>query len=343
MAEVLSQSQIDALLSAMQDEPHDNTDQKSDQGEQKAYKKYDFYSPKKYTKDKLNLLRGIYDNYARMITSQINGLFRVMSDVEVMGVEEQRYYEFSNALHESDVITLVNVRLSDNSKNPPMVMYIAPQLMTVLIDRMLGGSGMDADVGVSYSYTEIELALYEQIMKYFVGLTGDVWAGYIKLDAEFGRIEKNPTMFQGISVDETIVIVMLKVELLGVSSMMNICIPGTLLFNIFDIIEKTKHLADMEDEEHKRGNREEIQKKIEDSVLEVSAQLAKVTLGMNDIYDLHVGDIINLNKPKDSEVLIRVAGQPWFTGRLGVHNKNIAIKLKNRTDLSGNECSRKEK
>ena len=53
-----------------------------------------FTVPQKIHKDKLKMLKSIYDNYARIATSQINGLFRVASEVEVIGVEEQRYYEF---------------------------------------------------------------------------------------------------------------------------------------------------------------------------------------------------------------------------------------------------------
>ena len=111
MADVLSQSQIDALLNSMQnsggmDEP---AEEKKEVVKEKEYKKYDFFSPKKYTKDKLKMLSSIYDNYSRIAASQINGLFRAASEVEVMGVEEQRYYEFGNALNESDVLTIANI------------------------------------------------------------------------------------------------------------------------------------------------------------------------------------------------------------------------------------------
>ena len=80
---------------------------------EEKYRKYDFYSPKKYTKDKLKMLQSIYDNYSRIATSQINGLFHVASEVEVVGVEEQRYYEFGNALNETDIMTLAKVELQD--------------------------------------------------------------------------------------------------------------------------------------------------------------------------------------------------------------------------------------
>ena len=254
------------------------------------------------------MLKSIYDNYARIATSQINGLFRVASEVEVIGVEEQRYYEFGNALNETDVITLAKAELQDHSKNPPMVFHISPILMGSMIDRLLGGTGTDTEVDGSYVYTDIEIALYESVIKHLIAITKDVWSTYIHMDVEFGWVEENPSMFQGISVDETVVIVMLRISLgENIEGAMNICLPGTLLFNIFDIIEKTKHLADKDNSHMQRDNREEILESIKESEMEVMAQLGVARLNLDDIYNLHVGDVIDLNKPQDSAVSVHVA------------------------------------
>ena len=327
MADVLSQSQIDALLNSMQNA---ETDIMAEEAKpvKEEYRKYDFFSPKKYTKDKLKMLRSIYDNYSRIATSQINGLFRLVCDVEVAGIEEQRYYEFGNALNETDVLTLANVELPDHSTNPPMLFHIAPTLMTAMMDRMLGGMGFDRSIDIGYTYTDIELALYEKIISYLVMITTDVWSTHINLTTEFERIEENPSMFQGISVDETVVIVMLNIQLGEAAGIMNICIPGTLLSNIFDIIDKTKHLAKRS--ENSRSNREEIMESIRESKLDIMAQLGVAKLNLDDVYNLHVGDVIDLNKPQDSLVSLFVEGQPWFNGQLGVHNKNVAVKLEDR-------------
>lgn len=332
MAEVLSQSQIDALLNSMQMGEAESPAEEIQEPKEQQYRKYDFYSPKKYTKDKLKMLRSIYDNYARIATSQINGLFRVAGEVEVMGVEEQRYYEFGNALHESDVITLTKLELPDHSKNPPVIFHIAPVVMASMIDRMLGGTGTDTSVDMAYIYTDIEIALYEKIIQYMIAITKDVWASYIKLNPEYERIEENPSMFQGISVDETVVIIMMRIKMGEIEGAMNICIPGTLLGNMFEIIDKTKHLADKEGTADQRDSREELLTSIKESKMNVMAQLGVAHMNLDDVFNLHVGDVIDMNKPKDSEVEVHIEGQPWFVGKLGVHNKNIAVKIQERVE-----------
>ena len=329
MADVLSQSQIDALLNSMQNSGAEEVEEEPKVVE-KEYKKYDFFSPKKYTKDKLKMLSSIYDNYSRIFTSQINGLFRVVSEVEVMGVEEQRYYEFGNALNDSDVLTVADVELPDHSNNPPMLIHISPMLMASMIDRMLGGTGADLSIDIAYTYTDIELALYEKIMKYPISIMNDVWSGYINVNAVYSYIEENPSMFQGISVDETVVIIMLHIKINEIEGAMNICIPGTLLSNIFEIIDKTKHLAKKNDAVQHRNSKEDIMESIRESKMDIMAQLGIARLNLDDIYNLHVGDVIDLNKPQDSPIALYIEGQPWFNGQLGVHNKNVAVKIDER-------------
>ncbi|MEI3363584.1 MAG: hypothetical protein V8R75_14195 [Oscillospiraceae bacterium] len=102
MAEVLSQSQIDALLNAVRSGEKDLNEPAEEQQEKK-YRKYDFSSPRKFTKDRIKMLNGIFENYARIINSRLNARLRFNGEITVESIEEQRYYEFSNALTEGDV------------------------------------------------------------------------------------------------------------------------------------------------------------------------------------------------------------------------------------------------
>lgn len=327
MAEVLSQSQIDSLLDSLQMKDSDGP-----KVEQKKYRKYDFYSPKKFTKDKLKLLQGIHDNYARMTASQMNSLFRVSSEIEVVTVEEQRYYEFANALYETDIMTLIDVSLPNQAINPPIMLHTSTSIITSLIDRMLGGMGDDGlNVPDDYAYTDIELVLYQRIVQYLITPMKDAWGGYINMDFNFSRVENNISMFQDVGVDETVVIIVLKVNLKEISGKINICIPGNLLSMIFKRIEKRKHISkEKEDGSDGVDIQQSILTSIKDSTLDLSVELGRVEIDLSDIYGLHVGDIIDLNKSKDTDVVMYIEEEPWFTGKLGVHKKNVAVQIEDR-------------
>ena len=241
MSEVLSQSEIDALLNSMKGGGGDLGSQEEENSQAVQYRKYDFYSPRKFTTEKLKLLRNIFENYSRIAASQMNSMFRLSCEMEVQSVEEQRYYEFNNALTDSDIITLVKVALPEQTKNLPMLMHISPGLMVNMIDRMMGGPGNDDSIDSWYVYTSIENVLYEKVMGYFVNAMRDAWLGYTRMDMSLDRVEQDPSMFQDISVDETVAIVPLSIQMGNLTGNITICIPGTLLTDIFNIIDRKKN------------------------------------------------------------------------------------------------------
>lgn len=328
MAEVLSQSQIDALLNSL----HDNVgkEEKEPKKEEKKFRKYDFYSPKKFTKDKLRILQDVFDKYSRITGTKMGSLVRVGCETELMTIEEQRYYEFSNALSDDDVLTVVNVELPEQPKNKPVLMHISPGLMANFIDRMLGGEDVNPDIDVSYVYTDLELVCYESIIKHFISGLTETWASYLGLKFNFSQIAINPGMFQAIGMDETVVIVTINEKLAGrVNGVLSICFSGNLLSDIFQILDKKINREKEEGFEYVDSS-DTILNSLRNSELSVKAKMGNLILNLEDIYNLQVGDVVNLNKAKDSEVEVYIEEMPWFNGRLGQYKKNLSVLLTER-------------
>ncbi len=342
MPEILSQSQIDELLNSMLTGGGDTAaeEPKSQAGAEAEpeikWKKYDFSSPKKFTKDKLKLLKGVYDNYTRLISLRLNGILRAVCEAEVYTVEEQRYFEFGNMLSDNDVMMIVNVKESSEHKTVPMMFHITQKLALNMIDRMLGGPGNEDDIDPSYTYTEIESVLYEKIMGYMIDVTKNAWSNYADITLGDRRYEENPGLFQEIGLDEPVVIVPLNIKMNDTDGRVTMCIPGEFLMQIFSAIDKKKYV-DVAYDEIANTSREKIMDSIEESTLEVKAKLSGATLDISDIYNLRVGDIVDLNKPKDTEVEVYIEDKMWFEGSLGVFNKNTAVQLTKRVNTEEDE------
>ncbi len=58
--------------------------------------------------------------------------------------------------------------------------------------------------------------------------------------------------------------------------------------------------------------------------------MGTVFVDLSDIYHLKVGDIIDMNKAKDKDVKLFIGRQAWFTGKMGVYKKNVAIRINRR-------------
>lgn len=336
MAEVLSQSQIDALLNSMAGGDEGEAPAAEAAEEKDNYRKYDFYSPKKFTKDRLKMINSVYDNFARVVSSQLNGLLRVNAELEVVGVEEQRYHEFANALTENDVMMLLDLSLPDESKNPPIITHINQILMVNMIDRMLGGPGDNNSIDAWYDYTDIEISLYQKVMGYVLNVTKDAWSNYIKLGIKNLRLEENPSLYQEIRFDEPVAIVMLKVTMQDIEGRLSICIPGNLLDSIFTVIDRKQSAEGLYDNVSNEG-KFAIMKQVKRSALTVEATLGTAQLNVRDVCTLKVGDVIDLNKPKDSCVYLLIDKKPWFEGELGVMGKNVAIKIDKRFNPEGDD------
>ena len=324
MAEVLSQSQIDALLHAVQSGEKDLNEPAVEQ--EKKYRKYDFSSPRKFTKDRIKMLNGIFDTYSRIINSRLNARLRANCEITVESIEEQRYYEFSNALTEGDVLALVKVTVKGKEQDVPLLLYLSTPTALSMMDRLMGGEGeADASLPADYTYTDIELQLYEDIVSDMVSVMGGSWENYIPIEFTYSKTDVNPTLSQIIGLDETVIIVDMKMQFTNITGRMSICLPGEVLTNIFAEISRENPARKLTAEDKS----EEIFDKLRDSSLEIVSILGETRLSLSDVYHLNVGDVIDLGCPKDSSVYLDIGGYHWFTGKVGTHKKNMAVKIDN--------------
>jgi len=322
MADVLSQAQIDALLNAVRSGEKDSGP--SAEKQEKKYQKYDFSSPRKFTKDRIKMLNGIFDNYSRVISSRLNARLRSTCEITVESIEEQRYFEFSNALTEGDVLGMIDVQLKDQMQETPAMLYISTTTALSMMDRLMGGEGaVDDSLDSEYSYTELELRLYEDLVQDIISVLGTSWENYIAIKFAYSRTDVNPTLSQLLGVDETVVIVDLKMQFTNMSGRMSICFPGDMLMSIFTEISRENPVRKVAAEDKS----DEIFDGLRDSSLEIVAEMADTQLYLSDIYHLNVGDVIDLGQSKEAPIYLEIGGYHWFTGKMGTHKKNMAVKI----------------
>ena len=106
MGDVLSQSEIDNLLSALNSGEFDPTD--TDAEEEKQVKDYNFARPSKFSKDHLRTLVFIFEHYARLLSTNLPVYLRRNVQVEVMHAEAATFQEFSNSLSNPVLLGVVN-------------------------------------------------------------------------------------------------------------------------------------------------------------------------------------------------------------------------------------------
>ncbi len=326
MSEILSQSQIDSLLSSLTSGIKEI--EQTEQGPGKKIKDYDFRSPKLFTREQLKLLYSIYENYARILSSYITGVLQTYTLVEIIEVEEQQYYEFNNALPDSVLMGVLDFAVKEDRNEEDLVLLdFSKDIGFCCIDRLLGGSGKPLEM--DREYTEIELGILEHLMKGMVNLMKNVWLDYLEVAPRLLKLETNARILQGISADENVVIVVMSVMVNETQGKMNICIPAVTLDTMFKLKNaQSKRKERRGDQLTDAQRRADIMREISESELEITGILGTIDVLSRDLIDLEVGDIIKLNKHENSLVELAVGETIWFRGEMGSYNKKRAIAIR---------------
>ncbi len=325
MAEILSQSQIDELLNNLSS---GDVDIQELEVNEKKVKEYDFRSPKKITKETIKLLKGIYENYCRMLTSQLTSILRLMCDVTVEQVEESIFHEYNNALDDYVLMGLINVKYPDDTTSDSQIlMEVSKPLSFVMIDRLLGGIGEEYEN--IRDYTDIELSLLENVLKNLIKAMGSTWESTLEIETELSKIETNSRFIQSINYNDTVVIIVLNVTLNQSSGKITLCVPSSILDEIFkkaNIIFKTNSRKSDQNIEEQRAA---IMDSIKSSKLTVTGVLGKAQATLHDVVHMQVGDLIILDKSIDSDVDVRVDDEKWFEGKWGTRKSKGVVKINN--------------
>lgn len=328
MAEALSQSQIDALLNKMRTGGVDEVEQ--EEVEQKSKEKeYDFASPKKFTKDQLKSLNSLYENFARVASSYITSVIRDVCEVDVVQIEEQRYYEYSNALPDNALVAMIGFKPQSPQYDETMLMFdMATSFGYCLVDRMLGGTKkVEAP---SRDYTEIELSVLNHCMQQITKYLQESWCNNFAVDMNMQSIETNGRLLQAFAPQETVVIVTFEIKSETIDATANICMPAENLekiINSFSIrYSKTVRQQNKDEEQQKRTA---VLEYLKDSNVTVEAILDSCYMDLGSIMNLKPNDIIGLNRKITDNITLMVEGSPWFEAKFGKMGTRTAVKVIN--------------
>jgi len=295
--------------------------------EKNKEKKYDFSSPKKFTKDQLNSLSNLYENLTRVLSSYFTGVLRSTCEVNVIQVEEQRYSEFSNALPDNTLVGMIGFQQNGDSYNESTVMLEFPTTFGYLVvDRLMGGVG---DLYVpDRDYTDIEIALLSFFFTNVTNYIQEAWNSFFPVKTKFRSIETNGRLLQAFSPQDIVVIVSFDIKEEKYSCTANMCMSAESLETVIrSISTKYMHSVKQQDPEKEKHKQEVIIDYLKNSDLEITAYLDTCQMSLADILHLQVNDVIILNRRIDEDIIVEVEGTPWFTARIGEAHSKKAIKL----------------
>lgn len=323
MTEVLSQSEIDALLSAISSgESLDNIDTKRVEVEHRKIKIYDFKRPDKFSKDQIRTLQMMHENFARVTTTSLSAQLRTLVGIHVASVDQLTYEEFIRSVSNPSTLAIVSMDPLKGSS----ILEIDPSITFTIIDRLFGGPG-ESPKNLNRELTDIELSVMEGIIVRILGNLREAWSQVIDLRPRLGSIETNPQFAQMVSPNDMVVLITLETKVADVEGMMNFCIPYITIEPILSKFSAQYWYASI-----RRGSTSEnlkiIKEKLQNIFVETSAELGSMQLPLSDILNLQKGDVVKFTDTKITDpVIFKIGNRKKFLCRPGISGSRMAVQL----------------
>lgn len=317
--DILSQSEIDALLSAISTGEMDADELKKEVSGKKV-KVYDFKRALRFSKDQIRSLTRIHDNFARLLTTYYSAQLRTYVQITVGSVDQLPYEEFIRSIPKMTVLNVFDVQPLEGR----ILMEVNPNIAYAMMDRIMGGIGVS--VNKIENLTEIETKIISNIFEKSLENYREAWDTLIEIEPEMTEFEVNPQFLQMVSPNETVVVISLNIQVGETSGMINLCIPHVVLEPI--IPKLSVHYWMQSDRKEPKPNEiEALKKQIQLADLTVSAELGTSEISIQDFLQLQSGDVIQLDSSIDQPLVVKIGGRPKFTGQPGKMNKKIAVQI----------------
>ena len=321
MTEVLSQDEIDQLLTAISSGDVETEDVTRPAADQRKIKIYDFKRPDKFSKEQIRTVSIMHETFARLTTTSLSAQLRSLVQVHVASVDQLTYEEFIRSIPNPTTLAVINMDPLKGSS----VLEIDPAITFSIIDRLFGGKG--ESVKVSRDLTDIESSVMEGIVVRILGNMREAWSQVIDLRPRLGQIETNPQFAQIVPPTEMVVLVTLETKVGDVEGMMNFCIPYLTIEPIISKLSAQYWYSSV-----RRGATTENLNILRDRLatvdVNVSAEIGSMDLTVREVIALRVGDVVRLPNIRSGDPMtLNVGSRPKFLCRPGVVGKKLAVQI----------------
>jgi flagellar motor switch protein FliM len=328
MSEVLDQSAIDALLSAVDDDSVEIAP-----GAVRVFSRrrldmdaieiraYDFKRPERVSKDQMRALQTLHEGFARNFGASLSAFLRMIVEVKLAGCEQMTYGEFVASLTIPTSFNLIDIEPLEGQ----ICLELSPLIIYPIIDRLLGGNNDELFIP-QRPQTAIEMRLIGQVIKRALDMLSEAWVDVAKLDFSLAVTESNPQLVQIVPPNEVVIVIGFELKMANRAGTMSLCIPYNVIEPLMEAVSaqtwfSSKGLKRTEENERR------VEATLQSAELAITAVLANTSITLSDLANLSVGDLIVTEKPASSPLALCVGGKRKFLARIGQLDGIRAVRI----------------
>jgi flagellar motor switch protein FliM len=319
MNQVLSQNEVDALLSAVSDNRIDAEDSSSNDAKQ-GIVHYDLANQDRIIRGRMPTLDIIHDRFIRLFRVTLSNSLRKIANLSVNSTGPLKFSEFMNSL---PLPSCLNILRLDPLRGAA-VLVIESKLLYALVDSFFGGNDVPYTKIEGKDFTQIEIKIARRVVLAAIDDYEKAWEPVYPLKVGYSRTEINPQFVAVVPPSDVVIATTFDVELEKVSGTIKVVIPYATLEPI-----KSKLSVGFQSEQLEVDfiwiNR--IKEQIMGTSANINVKLGDAEIAMRDLMELQAGDIIQLNTDATSPLDILVEGVPKFRGIPGLLRGNRALRI----------------
>ena len=323
MSDVLSQNEIDSLLSEMTAGTVDVDDVLSGKMTKGDVSNYDFRRPNRISKNQVRTLQTVHENFAEVFGYYLVSKLQTVVSITVTSVDQFFYSEFILSVSNPSCLYVFEIEGTDGSG----IMEISPQLALTIMERLLGGSAESQPK--ARSITPIEQAVTRGVVEHALHDLRNAWRSIAELNFLYQRLEMEADFVQIAPASEIVVVVSFDVNVGVHTYLMNLCFPTFALEEVLARLNRQQVTTTVLTQSGQRikENMEVMQQAMSTTHLPIVAELGKAAISVRELLDLQTGDVIKLKKRITQEIEIIIAKKRKLAGRPGTVEGKKAVRI----------------
>ncbi len=308
MSQVLSQDEVDALLSGISGGEVETGTDKDKPPDTSGTRVYDLTSQERVVRGRMPVLELISDRFSRSMRTSLAFTLRKPVGVTVISNDMMKYGDFLKNL---PLPTSLNILRMEPLKGN-ILLVLESKLVFCLVDIFFGGSGGETYKVEGREFTNIENRLVRKIVDVMMNDLKEAWKNVLPVSLHFVRSEINPQFVTIVSPDDIVLVVNFELEMESSTGKVTLCLPYAVLEPIKD---KLQGLVQTEQLEVDNIWTERFRNRLMEVPVEIVVELGKAEVTGRELLDLSIGDVIQLDtysKDKQSRKWYQVCGLPWF-------------------------------
>lgn len=312
--EILSQEEIDALLSAM---ANGEVDLDEVATEESDVVPYDLTSKSVILNDQFQALEEVFIKFTNHLQAGLSALIKKPLEVEFVSSEMIKYKDFIKSF---SYPTGFNMFTMDPLMGSAMVV-VESSLLFSLIDCMFGGSGRPLEG--EREYTTIDLRMMERVVGETLRQFQKAWMSIIPVQPRLKKTETKPEFVHLVSPDDFVITNNFEINGEEFQGLLYLCLSYLMLEPIKDKLSAA--YLNQKDTDHPWSL--QLQRLLRDTPVSVVAELGRTDCTIRDLLDLKVNDVLKLTTGPEDFIRVHIENVPKFNGYPGILKGNRAVQI----------------